>query len=190
MLKLNLGCRVTELHQSLADTGWTFVDIAGAHITIDLRNFPWPFEDNSVDAILASHILEHCHKDVGKQFIVECYRILKPGGVISIAVPDHDAILNASINGFDAIDGQSLIYLGVPAKHLRENEADRPNLHCYVYSFESLAYPMEKAGFERVTRQICNESAYEVLRGGIQTEMYKNLSLYVEGRKPDEDTPC
>jgi len=66
------------------------VDIMEApHIDIvaDLSVYPWPWTDNSVDGIHASHLLEHFPIDGQEKFIRECHRILKPGGFLRLVVP-------------------------------------------------------------------------------------------------------
>ena len=48
----------------------------------------WPFEDDSVDAVIAHHIMEH----LGEGYfhvMQELYRICKPGTIIDIVVPHH-----------------------------------------------------------------------------------------------------
>ena len=51
-----------------------------------------PFENGSVDVVYHSHVLEHLDKDVAKRFLLECQRVLKPGGVIRIVVPDLERL--------------------------------------------------------------------------------------------------
>lgn len=52
---------------------------------IDLNVLPLPFKDNSVDEILLSHVLEHLFYPY--EVIMECYRILKKGGVLYVNLP-------------------------------------------------------------------------------------------------------
>jgi SAM-dependent methyltransferase len=47
-----------------------------------------PFMDNDLDGILLSHVLEHCDAQEGIKLLKECYRTLKPGGLLVISVPD------------------------------------------------------------------------------------------------------
>ena len=56
------------------------------------------FKNNSIEYIYTSHFLEHLKypKDV-KAFLERCYRLLKAGGVIRIAVPDIEIIIDAYI---------------------------------------------------------------------------------------------
>jgi predicted SAM-dependent methyltransferase len=51
-----------------------------------------PFEKNYFDVVYHSHVLEHFSRIDGKKFMDECYRVLKPGGIIRIVVPDLENI--------------------------------------------------------------------------------------------------
>lgn len=72
-----------------------------ADMGFDLGKFPYPFPDNSVDEILASHILEHLPDTVAA--LDEWWRIVKPGGKIVIRVPSHthiDSVTNPTHKRF------------------------------------------------------------------------------------------
>jgi predicted SAM-dependent methyltransferase len=80
--KLNLGCGTKIL------SGFVNVDLrsdVGADMVFDLRNFPWPWRDNSVNEICMNHILEHLPET--ETTIKEIRRILKPDGVLRGRVP-------------------------------------------------------------------------------------------------------
>lgn len=47
-----------------------------------------PFADESVDAVYHSHLLEHLDRSVVPVFFAEVKRVLRPGGVHRIVVPD------------------------------------------------------------------------------------------------------
>jgi SAM-dependent methyltransferase len=47
-----------------------------------------PFPDQSVDAVYHSHLAEHLDRDVVPAFLAEVKRVLKPGGVHRLVVPD------------------------------------------------------------------------------------------------------
>jgi len=49
-----------------------------------------PFRDHSFDLVLLHHVLEHSKDD--KKVLSECSRILKPGGVLIIGVPNENSI--------------------------------------------------------------------------------------------------
>ena len=46
------------------------------------------YNNDTVDKIYSSHLLEHIPRDKGVFFIKECYRVLKRGGVMRLVVPD------------------------------------------------------------------------------------------------------
>lgn len=51
-----------------------------------------PFADNSFDAVYHSHLLEHFPKRYAPVFLQECFRVLKPDGIIRVVVPDLEQI--------------------------------------------------------------------------------------------------
>lgn len=51
-----------------------------------------PFADNHFDCVYHSHVLEHLTPDDGMAFIRECLRVLRPGGILRIVVPDLEQI--------------------------------------------------------------------------------------------------
>lgn len=82
---LEVGCGSTKVHP--ATIGMDVYPSCSVDIVGDIRDL-WMFEDESVDVIVASHVLEHLTD--AKSALKEWYRVLKPEGVIAIAVPDGD----------------------------------------------------------------------------------------------------
>ena len=46
------------------------------------------FADNSIDVVYTSHMVEHLYESDFDAFIAEAYRVLVPGGILRIAIPD------------------------------------------------------------------------------------------------------
>lgn len=75
------------------------VALPGVDVVHDVLAFPWPFEDDTFDHILMSHVLEHVphyigHKSSKDGFILimeEMHRILKPGGRLEVLCPHPDS---------------------------------------------------------------------------------------------------
>ena len=85
---LNFGCGTT-LHPE-----WVNLDssaISPGVLAHDLRR-GLPFSPDSFDAAYGSHVLEHLEPDAALRLLGECYRILRPGGILRIVVPDLEAI--------------------------------------------------------------------------------------------------
>ncbi len=85
---LNLGCGSTYVK------GWTNIDFVSSSEDVIAHNLleGIPHKDNGFDLVYHSHVLEHFPKSEAPKFIAECFRVLKPGGVIRIAIPDLEQI--------------------------------------------------------------------------------------------------
>ncbi|MBV5328912.1 MAG: polysaccharide pyruvyl transferase family protein [Chlorobium sp.] len=122
---LNLGCG-GRYHPA-----WTNVDYiqTGPGVLAQDLMQPFEFSDNTFDAVYHSHVLEHMPKRYAPDFLRECLRILKPGGILRVVVPDlelaaHDYLqqLNKAKNG-DRKEIDKLEYLTI-------NLLDQMTRHC------------------------------------------------------------
>lgn len=92
-LRLNLGCGKRKLN------GWVNVDsqpMEDPDIVVDLSVNVWPWADNSVDEVFASHMMEHIPAGAPFfHFLKELWRVCKPGAVVKIILPHpmHDIFL-------------------------------------------------------------------------------------------------
>jgi predicted SAM-dependent methyltransferase len=66
-----------------------------------------PLRDHSVDVVYHSHILEHFTKGKGEQLIKECFRVLKPGGIIRIAVPDLEQLARQYLINLEKVNSDN-----------------------------------------------------------------------------------
>lgn len=69
----------------------------------DIRN-GLPFEDNSIDAVYHSHVFEHIDRSIAPSFSKEILRVLKPGGIHRIVVPDMEYLGKAYVNHLTQIE--------------------------------------------------------------------------------------
>ena len=76
--------------------GWITVDKFGGDICWDLTK-KIPMKDNSVREIYHSHLLEHLNFKQILYFLGECKRILVPGGVMKICIPNSREYINSYI---------------------------------------------------------------------------------------------
>lgn len=85
---LNLGCG-NRFHPD-----WVNIDSVAQGdrvIKHDLRS-GIPFDDAYFDVVYHSHILEHFPQAAGRQLMAECHRVLRPGGIVRVVVPDLEQI--------------------------------------------------------------------------------------------------
>lgn len=61
--------------------------LENVQIIHDAEVFPWPLDSESCEVIVCSHLIEHIKPWIQIDFMNECWRLLKPGGVLMIATP-------------------------------------------------------------------------------------------------------
>jgi ubiquinone/menaquinone biosynthesis C-methylase UbiE len=98
-----------------------------------------PFADGAVDAIWASHVLEHLAiKDVGKA-LGEFYRVLRPNGRAIIRVPNFDYVAKYWLTGPDRGWAEAMVF------GLQTSEGE---FHRSAHTAGSIRADIEAAGFE------------------------------------------
>ena len=106
---LNVGCGE---HFS---PEWNNIDLVFMRDVMyhDIRK-PLPYSDVCLDAVYASHVLEHLRPDDGLRLLKEFYRVLKPEGIVRMVVPDLEIICH-----------EYLIYLGLAVSNPTETNIKR-----------------------------------------------------------------
>lgn len=89
-MKLHIGCGKKYLE------GWVNLDIISENKVdiIDDASELNKIENNSCDIIYASHILEHFGRHEFSHILKVWYSKLKKGGILRLAVPDFEAVVN------------------------------------------------------------------------------------------------
>ena len=89
MKKLNIGS-ANDYREGFINVDFNPAVKADVYADLSKR---LPFEDNSVDYIYASHIIEHFEKKEVFKIMEELHRICKPNAIIDIYVPHYTSIL-------------------------------------------------------------------------------------------------
>jgi predicted SAM-dependent methyltransferase len=183
-LKLNIGSFTVMLHN-----GWINTDIVNLNdyaaqnqykfLQMDCR-FPLPFENNTVDLIVSSHMLEHLDWNEGLNFLKECYRIMKPNATMRIAVPDTETLFQYyKTNKLEMLDEMNVT--------AAQNKSQSFKLwsflfdgHKIAYDFSSLEQIGNEAGF-RVERKWFNQGNLEIIKETM--DYLPEISIYVEMTK-------
>ena len=90
MKLLNLGCGEVLPGEPWinADYRCDRTDRPSNVVIFNMRESVWPLEDEEFDGIMAWHIFEHFDAVELQDILCQCHRILKPGGVMRVGVPD------------------------------------------------------------------------------------------------------
>lgn len=97
---LNLGCGATRppepfvnVDTLIAEHLFSGPEVEQLHaeanyVEYNILTTPWPWVSDRADGILASHVLEHFNCLEALSVVRECHRVLRPGGVLRVSVPD------------------------------------------------------------------------------------------------------
>ena len=94
MKMLNLGCG-TRYHRDWVNLNFTST---GPGVIAHNLYRGIPFEDGQFDVVYHSHLLEHFPKRFALFFLKECHRVLKPDGIMRVAVPDLEQIARSYLH--------------------------------------------------------------------------------------------
>jgi SAM-dependent methyltransferase len=158
-------------------------------LDLDLRApFPFdlraglPFPDDSIDFIYAEHVLEHFgHRDI-VTLLAECRRVLKPGRVLSVSVPDAALYLDGyrDPRGFDR--EKFLVYDAAlnygAAVNLVNYMFHMDGHHRHMFDREGLLLALSDAGFV----EVCSRDFDPQL----DLEVRQHESIYAQGAKPGD----
>jgi predicted SAM-dependent methyltransferase len=99
MRYLNLGCG-NRYHPE-----WINIDLLprGPGVLVHDLSKDFPFRENSCDVVYSSHFLEHLPRSAALPFMKECYRILRPKGIVRAVVPDLERICQLYLQKLGAV---------------------------------------------------------------------------------------
>lgn len=162
-----------------------------------------PFEDSTISAIYGAHVLEHLYLADAQKLLGECMRVLKPGGVVRLVVPDLHSMVATYLK---SKNGGSLSPLEkIPAADklnqklgFRSPAPPNGNLlfrfyslwkdfhhHKWMYDAESLARYIKLAGFEDVSEKEFLKSEILGIEDVEDPERVLNgAGVCLEGKKP------
>jgi len=142
-----------------------------------------PATDQSISYVYSSHMFEHLSKKHSILFLAEVRRVLRPGGVLRLAVPDLDTLV-LEYNKTNDADAFLNDLLMVPPP--LESWIDRLKLvavgyrqHQWMYNGESLKKCLENNGFINVIIQKPGETIMSD-PGSLDLWERSGDSLYVE----------
>lgn len=223
-LRLNIGCGL------ITPSGWINIDsswnarfakcpwfkriLVSLHIiSPDQARIPWPrnihihdvreglsFRDNSAEVIYSSHLLEHLARKDALFFLEQCYRVLAPGGIIRIIVPDLEHFAKQYMERLRQGTKELLIKEPPSDKFLEDlwlyekgstgenilirlyKKIYNKNTHKWMYDQYSLTSCLVKCGFENVQRKECYDSLIEDVERLDSPEGFKG-TLCLEAQK-------
>jgi ubiquinone/menaquinone biosynthesis C-methylase UbiE len=164
---------------------------------------PLPFATNRFSVIYASHVLEHLYLKDAQDLLLECRRVLKPGGLVRIVVPDLRSMAAAYLKNKGGEDFCSTAK-ELPADKFNERLSFRSPFpptgsplyklytlwkdfhhHKWMYDSESLTHYVEAAGFAEVSpKQYLQSEIPGIAEVEDAERILDGAGVCVEGRRP------
>jgi len=149
---LNVGCGRRY------DRRWVNLDLSSRDASVvqyDI-NDGIPFADGSFDAVYHSHVFEHLKPEQGERLLQECFRVLAPGGVLRIVVPDLEKIaqlyLQKHEQAWSGDEGAAIDYKWMKMELLdqlvREQSGGRMGPYMASTAIQNSGFVQERVGDE------------------------------------------
>jgi predicted SAM-dependent methyltransferase len=158
--RLQVGCGKNHFPE------WINADIHPQSDLIILLQKRLPFKDNYLSRIYSEHVLEHVIYATGVSFLKEARRVLQAGGVLRIAMPDLDDLIEGYQDDwrrFDWVNWPEFSFIQTRAEMI--NIAFRWWGHQHLYNKEELPRALTEAGFSRFYFVENGQSEYTDLQG-------------------------
>jgi SAM-dependent methyltransferase len=197
-LLVNVGCGSSGLD------GWVNIDCFPAEGVTCVRDCrtSLPLPSDSARGIFTEHFLEHLdYYEEAPRFLEECRRVLRPGGLLRVIVPDGAKYLHAygseglsSMRAFSPLVSMDASSDDRPFSSLREVVPFRTKMevvnfhfrqsgqHRFSYDYETLSALLREYGFGDVNLRKFRSSSLSDL--AIDSESRSAESLVVEGVVP------
>ena len=172
----------------LGGPSYRFVQFARTH-HIQLMNAakPWPLADDSLEVIYSSHMVEHFDPSEARTFLAEARRVLEPGGILRLALPDLERLVERYVGDRDADAFMGSLHVCSPRQTAL---AARVGLflygnrgHNWMYDARSLLRLVAASGFTEVRSLSAGETSIPD-PGALDLAERESESLYIEARKP------
>jgi predicted SAM-dependent methyltransferase len=137
MKKLHLGCGTKHID------GYTNIDVRYLPGVDEVNNIKFlrNYKPNSIDVIYACHVLEHFSRWEYKTVLTRWFELLKPGGVLRLAVPNFNSICQYYTKTGDLTSIMGLLYGG--------QDYDE-NYHYVTFDYNSVSNDLTQIGFSNI----------------------------------------
>lgn len=153
----------------------------------DIRALRFP--NGVVDVVYSSHTFEHLYVEEAERVTQECFRVLRPGGTVRLALPDVTVFVREFLRRVEQGDLEAGQWLN---DRLLAHPRSRPGLtdrlrgavgghvHYWQPSVGQVRLMLERAGFRKVEELEFRRSAIDDI-DRIET---RPESFFLEARKP------
>jgi predicted SAM-dependent methyltransferase len=152
-----------------------------------------PIKDKSCDGVYCSHVLEHLSYNDCLKALAESYRILRPGGIFRLILPDLEILSDdylqrcKSSDAGAAYDFMKQSHLGVLNRFRTFSafitEWLGSSKHLWMWDYLSLAEQLQKAGFQDIRRAKFNDCEDEMFKQ-VENPARFEKACAIQARRP------
>ncbi len=108
-LRINLGCGPVYVE----DPDWVNFDFSASSPWVTKANLlkRLPLANGTVSVVYSSHFLEHVPRDSVNNLLADCLRVLEPGGVIRLVLPDLENLAREYLKHREAGEDEKALFL-------------------------------------------------------------------------------
>ena len=165
-VKLHLGCGKRDFGDD-----WIHIDGGDFQHLHSHDVTQLPFEENSVDLIYASHLLEYFDREEAVEVLSEWRRVLRyppggPGGVLRLAVPDFETMVILYLwkkeYKLESFLGPLYGKMNMETVHMEDNrfKESKTVYHKTTYDLDSLTELLESVGMENIHKYSWKETEH------------------------------
>ena len=178
-MRFNIGCGWRDFGKD-----WIHID-GGDYDHLDSDDiFIKEYESNSADLIYSSHFIEYLDREEVIPLLERWKEVLKPNGVLRLAVPNFEVYANLYPSGEHPLDN----FLGV--LYGKMPMGDETIYHKTVYDFHSLKSLLKNIGMKEIKKYNWEETSHSEFDDHSQAylphmdkENGTSMSLNVECKK-------
>jgi len=173
---LHLGCGPVDHKKFINVDGYPYPHV---HYVQAIERLP-QFKEGSVDLIYGSHCLEHFKYSETLSVLKEWHRVLKPGGIIRLSVPDFDKLVD--IYKTQSCDPDTIL------PQLMGGQNNKYNYHLTIFNKVNLSRILKETGFGNIsewepgTDDLTTFNDYSIFKKKIGDKSYE-ISLNIEAVK-------
>lgn len=161
LLKLNVGCGEKPIRKP----GWVNVDVRplpGVDVVAPVDALP--FADGDCELLYACHVLEHVRRPDTGRVLAEWRRVLRPGGILRVAVPDLEVAMRTYLLGHRTTGRDVRVKAPGDLEHemgqLYGRQDYPENTHHQGFDYRRLADVLADAGFDVLGRYDWRETEH------------------------------
>lgn len=183
-VRINLGSGHWKL------PGWVNVDLdreSRPDVCADL-SVALPFRDGCADYMHTEDFIDQLDLPRARDFLRECHRILRPGGVLRVLTPDVEQLARMYLHDPEGLKTLWRDHVGVPLDYGTAAEILNVGMrfagHTFLYDAETFAALAADCGF-RAERVAYRQSAHEPLTQVDLRSPDDAISLYHDCHRVD-----